>query len=190
MKKTFVFIAAALALLLAACVRGENDCLLPQAATPEEAVAAMTSALETADGTALDALVQYAGGRKNGVFVETERFWGGRPEGTEKAYLVAVFQELACEVLSVEYSAEEKALLTLAVTNKDLAALDLADHVQAEDLLEAETSAVKAITGTITQTVEAQAVKTQAGWQVVVDEALRSALWGGHKSIARWLWRE
>ena len=183
MKSKLIMVIATITLLLSGCVSTKQASDASQAATPEAAVSGLITALKTADGTLLNSLIQYKQTKKNGIIVETERFWSGSLDAESKSYVLAVFEGLDCTVLSTDSQTDTEKNLRLEIENKDLSGIHSSDYADADDFLTAETNAIKEITETVTTKVDVSLIKSDTGWQVVIDDELRNALSGNKTGI-------
>lgn len=184
MKPQLVMVMAILTtFLLCGCISSKPTIDAAQAATPEDAISGMITALKTADGTLLNSLIQYQQTKKNGVIVETERFWSGVLDAESKAYMLAVFEGLDYTILSSDRQTDTEESLTLEISNKDLSKINSLDYADSDDFLTDEAKAIKKITETVTKKVEVNLIKSETSWQVVIDDELRSALLGNKTGI-------
>lgn len=183
MKSKMILAMLAITLLVTGCSSNKPVNDTTQAATPEEAINSMFTALKTADAPSFNSLVQYKQTKENGVIIETERFFGASLDDESKNYMVAVFEELTYTVISTDSQTDEQSIITLEITNKDLTDIDASDYSGLDNPIVAEVVAIKGITETITKTVDVEVVKFETGWQVVIDDELRSALWGNKPGI-------
>lgn len=173
----------AIVILAAGCVQTKPLNSTAGAATPEEAVNSMFASLKKADAPAFNAVVQYKRTNENGIIFETERFFGDSLDDESKTYILAVFEELNYTVLSSSEQTDGQKIFTLEITNKDLSGIGSFDYVNSDNFLLAQANAVKKITNTVTNTIEIYVVHSENGWQVVIDDNLRNALWGNKQGM-------
>lgn len=175
--KIGIFVLAVLT-MLSGCLVDKPDTTPVRAATAEEAIHSMFTALKTADAPTFHSLVQYKQYKENGIVIETERFFGSTLDNDGKAYMLAVFEGLVYKIISSEEGAEKQKSFTIEITNKDLSKVHTFDYLGADNILLAQAEGIKEITQTTTQMVEVTVIYTEKGWQVEIDEPLRNALWG------------
>lgn len=178
MKLKMILVTLAVTLLVTGCGSTKPGNETAQAATPEDAISRMFAALKTADAPSFNALVQYQRLKENGVIIETERFFGDSLDSEDQTYILAVFEELSYTILSSTNQTDEQKSFILEITNKDLSQIDALDYADADNYLLAQANAIKAIKETVTKTIEVNVVYAETGWQVMIDDELRSALWG------------
>lgn len=183
MKTKMILIILSVTLLVTGCSSTKPVSDLVQAATPEDAIGSMFTALKTVDAPTFNSLVQYKRTKENGVIVETERFFGNVIDDENKTYLAAVFEELTYTIISSSDQTDEQITITLEITNKDLSEINASDYSNSDNPIMAQVDAIKEVTETITKTIDVDVVKSGAGWLVVIDDELRSALWGNKQGI-------
>lgn len=183
MKTKIIIAMLAITLLVTGCSTNKPANDTTQATTPEEAISSMFTALKTADAPSFNSLVQYKQTKENGVIIETERFFGASLDDESKTYMAAVFEELTYIVISTDYKTDEQTIITMEIKNKDLSEIDASDYSSSDNPIVAEVAAIKDVTETITKTVDVEVVKFGTGWQVVIDDELRSTLWGNKQGI-------
>lgn len=183
MKTKMILIILSVTLLVTGCSSTKPVSDIVQAATPEDAIGSMFTALKTVDAPTFNSLVQYKRTKENGVIVETERFFGNVVDDENKTYLAAVFEKLTYTIISSSDQTDEQITITLEITNKDLSEINASDYSNSDNPIMAQVDAIKEVTETITKTIDVDVVKSGAGWLVVIDDELRSALWGNKQGI-------
>ncbi|MDR2931780.1 MAG: hypothetical protein LBV27_01605 [Oscillospiraceae bacterium] len=183
MKKTLIIIIVSIFVLSAGCSLGRmppaDESLPVQAYSPAEAVSRAFDALKQADAPTFNALIQYQTTKTGLVVSEAERYFGSSLDDEGREYILAVFEKLDYAILS-ETIEETGAVVRAEITNRDLSDLDILRYPDADNPY---TAAIRDCDATLTSTVDIAAVPTDAGWRIVIDDALTQALWGNKKGV-------
>jgi hypothetical protein len=183
MKLKIALFILAITLLTTGCQATKPTSTTSSASTPEEAISNMFSALKAADAPSFNSAIQYKQTTENGVVIEAERFFGNSLDEETQAYMIALFENLTYKVRASEEKNAGYAIFTLEITNKDLSQINLSDYADSEHPMAAQADAIKEIAATVTKTVDVDVVKSDMGWQIVIDDELGSILRGNKQGV-------